>query len=116
LAEESASTTEPGRRRRVTWDYGPGTFTPLTQSECVSSGDTPLEVIDEQFYAIIADQVGTPAELIAADGTVAGYQQHTLWGGTLWRPGGAATPLRFPGQYHDPRPACTTTSSVTTIR
>jgi RHS repeat-associated protein len=43
-----------------------------------------------------------PAELIAADGTVAGYQQHTLWGGTLWRPGGAATPLRFPGQYHDP--------------
>jgi RHS repeat-associated protein len=43
-----------------------------------------------------------PAELIAADGTIAGYQQHTLWGGTLWRPGGAATPLRFPGQYHDP--------------
>jgi RHS repeat-associated protein len=43
-----------------------------------------------------------PAELISADGTVAGYQQHTLWGGTLWRPGGAATPLRFPGQYHDP--------------
>jgi len=45
--------------------------------------------------------VGTPAELVAADGTVAGYQQHTLWGGTLWCPGGAATPLRFPGQYHD---------------
>ena len=46
--------------------------------------------------------MGTPAELVAADGTVAGYQQHTLWGGTLWRPGGATTPLRFPGQYHDP--------------
>jgi RHS repeat-associated protein len=43
-----------------------------------------------------------PAELVAADGTIAGYQQHTLWGGTLWHPGGAATPLRFPGQYHDP--------------
>jgi RHS repeat-associated protein len=25
-----------------------------------------------------------------------------LWGGTLWHPTGAATPLRFTGQYHDP--------------
>jgi RHS repeat-associated protein len=102
LAEELASAREPGRRRRVTWDYRPGTFTPLTQSERVSAGDAPQKAIDERFYAIIADQVGMPAELVAADGTVAGYQQHTLWGGTLWRPGGAATPLRFPGQYHDP--------------
>ena len=86
----------------MTWDYRPGTFTPLTQSERVSAGDAPQKVIDERFYAIIADQVGMPAELVAADGTVAGYQQHTLWGGTLWRPGGAATPLRFPGQYYDP--------------
>jgi RHS repeat-associated protein len=99
LAEESSG--ELGRRRRLTWDYRPGTCTALTQSEHVSASDAPQEVIDERFYAIIADQVGTPAELIAADGTVAGYQQHTLWGGTLWRPGGAATPLRFPGQYHD---------------
>ena len=102
LAEESASAPELGGRRRLTWDYRPGTFTALSQSEHVSAGDAPREVIDERFYAIIADQVGMPAELIAADGTVAGYQQHTLWGGTLWRPGGAATPLRFPGQYHDP--------------
>jgi RHS repeat-associated protein len=102
LAEESASTREPGHRRCVTWGYRPGTYTPLTQSESTSSSDTPQKAIDERFYAIIADQVGTPAELVAADGTVAGYQQHTLWGGTLWRPGGAATPLRFPGQYHDP--------------
>ena len=102
LAEESASAREPGRQRRVTWDYRPGTFTPLAQSERVSASEAPQEVIDERFYAIIADQVGMPAELVAADGTVAGYQQHTVWGGTLWRPGGAATPLRFPGQYHDP--------------
>jgi RHS repeat-associated protein len=79
----------------VTWGYGPGTGTPLTQSESASAED-------ERFYAVVADQVGMPAELVAADGTVAGYQQHTVWGGTLWRPGGAATPLRFPGQYHDP--------------
>jgi RHS repeat-associated protein len=102
LAEESTGTREPGLRRCVTWGYRPGTYTPLTQSESTSSGDAPQQAIDERFYAIIANQVGTPAELVAADGTVAGYQQHTLWGGTLWRPGGAATPLRFPGQYHDP--------------
>ena len=102
LAEESACAREPGRRRRLTWDYRPGTFTPLTQSESVSSADAPQQVVDERFYAIIADQVGMPAELVGADGTMAGYQQHTLWGGTLWHPGGAATPLRFPGQYHDP--------------
>lgn len=34
--------------------------------------------------------------------TLAGYQQpHTL-GGTAWRPDGASTPFRFPGQYEDP--------------
>ncbi len=99
LAEESA--LGPGHPRRVTWGYRPGTFTALTQSESTSSGQG-REVADERFYAIVADQVGMPAELVTPDGTVAGYQQHTVWGGTLWRPGGAATPLRFPGQYHDP--------------
>jgi RHS repeat-associated protein len=101
-AEQSAGAGETGLRRRRTWDYRPGTFTPLIQSETVSPADAPQQVIDERFYAIIADQVGMPAELVGADGTLAGHQQHTVWGGTLWRPGGAATPLRFPGQYHDP--------------
>ena len=106
LAEES--TQRSTHQRRVTWDYRPGTFTPLTQSQSVSSGAAPQaaaapkEIIDERFYAIVADQLGTPAELVSPDGAVAGYQQHTLWGGTLWHPGGASTPLRFPGQYHDP--------------
>ena len=105
LAEETVR--EPGRRRRMTWDYRPGTFVPLTQCESLSLDDAsldnaPQDDAGERFYAIITDQVGMPAELVAADGTVAGYQQHTLWGGTLWHPSGAATPLRFPGQYHDP--------------
>ena len=100
LAEESSGLPE-AVHRRVTWDYRPGTFTPLTQSESVPTGDAAAEGAGERFYAIVTDQVGTPAELVAADGTVAGYQQHTLWGGTLWHPAGPATPLRFPGQYYD---------------
>ncbi len=99
LAEESSGPPE-AVRRRVTWDHRPGTFIPLTQSESVSTG-AAAEGAGERFYAIVADQVGAPAELVAADGTVAGYQQHTLWGGTLWHPAGPATPLRFPGQYYD---------------
>jgi RHS repeat-associated protein len=88
-------------QRHVTWDYRPGTGTPLTQTESVCSQDAPEEIIDQRFYAIIADPIGMPAELVSPDGTVAGFQLHTVWGGTLWHPGGASTPLRFPGQYHD---------------
>ena len=65
-------------------------------------GEASQEQIDQRFYAIIADLVGTPAELVAPDGTLAGCQQHTLWGTTVWCPDGAQTPLRFPGQYADP--------------
>jgi RHS repeat-associated protein len=46
--------------------------------------------------------IGTPSELIGPDGDLAGHQQHTLWGTTIWATGGASTPLRFPGQYLDP--------------
>jgi RHS repeat-associated protein len=99
LAEEA--TQRSAHHRRVTWDYRPGTFTPLTQSESVCPDGAPQEVVDRRFYAIVTDQLGTPAELVSPDGVVAGCQQHTVWGGTLWHPGGASTPLRFPGQYHD---------------
>jgi len=100
LAEEA--TQQSAHQRRVTWVYRPGTFTPLIQSERVSASEDPQQVIDQRFYAIITDQLGTPAELVSATGAVAGHQQHTLWGGTLWHPGGASTPLRLPGQYYDP--------------
>ena len=86
----------------ITWDYRPGTFTPLTQSERASWRHAPQHQVDQQFYAIVTDLIGSPSELVSPDGDLAGYQQHTLWGTTLWKPGGAATPLRFPGQYADP--------------
>ncbi len=88
----------------VTWNYRPGSFTPLTQSEHISAADlaeAPQEQIDRRFYAIVTDLVGSPTELTDPDGTLAGHQQHTLWGNTAWR-GRADTPLRFPGQYADP--------------
>jgi RHS repeat-associated protein len=88
--------------RVITWDYQPGAFTPLAQRERASWRRAPQDQVDEEFYAIVTDLVGAPAEMVGPDGNLAGYQQHTLWGTTLWKPGGAATPLRFPGQYADP--------------
>jgi RHS repeat-associated protein len=90
------------REQITTWDYQPGTFTPLAQATRTSLRDAPQEVIDERFCAIITDLAGVPCELVTPDGTLAGYQQRTLWGNTLWHPSGESTPLRFPGQYADP--------------
>ena len=118
LAEQSSSIVagrgrglggRPGGRGSwvVTWDYRPGSFAPLTQAEgevgdesCCDLARASQALIDRRFYAIVTDLVGSPAELAATDGTLAGHQQQTLWGRTVWR-GEAGTPLRFPGQYAD---------------
>jgi RHS repeat-associated protein len=96
-----ALTRRADRQRRMAWDYLPGTGAPLTQSETLSPSDAPQLLIAHRFYAILTDHLGTPAELVSPDGAVAGYQQHTLLGGTLWHPGGTSTPLRLAGQYYD---------------
>ena len=104
LAEQSSAMVAGPGGQVVAGGYRPGRVTPLTQAEHTSPCDlaeAPQEQIDRRFYAIVTDLIGTPAELTAPDGTVAGHQQHTLWGSTQWQ-GGAGTPLRFPGQYEDP--------------
>jgi RHS repeat-associated protein len=89
----------------TTWDYQPSTVTPLTQITTPgpnSSWDNAAQdQVDSQFYAIVTDLIGAPCELVTPEGDLAGYQQRTLWGTTLWHPNGASTPLRFPGQYAD---------------
>ncbi|MFF2851618.1 DUF6531 domain-containing protein [Streptomyces sp. NPDC058001] len=81
-----------------TWEYLPDTHTPLWQLE-----RTPTQAdFDARFYAIIADEVGTPTELVSEDGSFAWRSCTTLWGtdaGSL--SDGANCPLRFPGQYAD---------------
>ena len=101
LVEQAASPADEGPRNIVTWNYRRGTFTPITQAERTYFDDAPQDEIDRRFHAIITDLVGTPTELADPDGTIAGHQVQTLWGGTTWASGGARTPLRFPGQYED---------------
>ncbi|MFG1606762.1 RHS repeat-associated core domain-containing protein [Actinoplanes sp. NPDC049265] len=80
---------EAGRRTTV-WDFEPDGFRPVTQHE-----------VDEAFYAIVTDLVGTPTELVTADGEVAWRARQSLWGVPDGRPGQVACPLAFPGQYRD---------------
>lgn len=90
--------------RRVTvWNYEPGTFRPLTQNERSQLRNAPQQWVDEQFYSIVTDLIGTPMELISDQGGIAWFHRTALWGKTVDQShSGAYTPLRFPGQYADP--------------
>lgn len=86
--------------RATSWDFAPGRFEPVTQTE---RRTTPSqEWVDEQFYAIITDIVGTPTELVDPRGQIAWRAESTVWGEQIGRHvGSAQTPLRFAGQYFD---------------
>ncbi len=106
LAEQVTRAIDEAPRCTV-WDWEQDRFSPITQIERVSSPDLPQEWIDDRFYSIVTDLVGTPAEMVTEPGEVAWQAQSTLWGAPLHAPGpeGAYCPLRFPGQYHDPETA-----------
>ena len=101
LAEQRHSTGDSAAVTVTSWDYEPGTWTPIAQRRRTFHRDTPQEAIDEQFHAIIADLVGTPQELVAPDGTVTWRRTGSLWGQEPDDGAGPTCPLRFPGQYHD---------------
>lgn len=85
------------------WDWVPGTFRPVTQTERARRRDAPQEWVDQRFYSIVTDLVGMPSELLDEAGNLAWHRGTSLWGTTLFQStGGAYCPLRFPGQYHDP--------------
>lgn len=78
------------------WIYEPGTHTPIAQTTDRGDGSPP------DSYAILTDLVGMPIELVdARTGRIAGTGTADLWGLVRWD-GSVDTPLRFPGQIHDP--------------
>jgi RHS repeat-associated protein len=98
LAEQTQSTGKV-----TTWDWEPDSFRPVTQTERTALSDAPQRWIDEQFYSIITDLIGTPSELVDPHGTIAWHSRTTLLGTLLSSSATTAhIPLRFPGQYHDP--------------
>ncbi|MGP3926321.1 DUF6531 domain-containing protein [Streptomyces sp. 8N616] len=93
--------------RCTVWNWERDRFSPVTQVDRVAPRDRPQEWIDEQFYSIVTDLVGAPAELVDDRGELAWQARTTVWGADLSDPGDdrAYCPLRFPGQYHDPETA-----------
>jgi RHS repeat-associated protein len=82
--------------RSTTWDYRPGTYQPITQTDGMDQSD-----VDRHFHAIVTDLIGAPTELVTPAGEVAWRQRRTAWGQVVAGGGGADCPLRFPGQYAD---------------
>ncbi|WP_194906691.1 putative adhesin [Catenulispora rubra] len=103
LAETLQIGTDAAVSTVTTWEYGPGSFTPLIQDQVRRAAEAPQEEIDARFFAIIADLVGTPTELVAQDGSIpwrggGGRRAGTAFGGES---PDADCPIGFPGQYHD---------------
>lgn len=60
----------------------------------------PQQLIDVQFYALMADLTGAPKELIEmTSGNVVGHVTQSLYGQRNWK--GKKCPLLFSGQYED---------------
>ncbi|WP_329325449.1 putative T7SS-secreted protein [[Kitasatospora] papulosa] len=100
LCEQTSMAKNLPEQVALTWDYDG--YKPLTQTERIYSPDAAQSIIDERFFAIITDLVGTPTELVDESGTISWRTRSTLWGITAWSTDSTTyTPLRFPGQYFD---------------
>ncbi|MEV8536714.1 RHS repeat-associated core domain-containing protein [Streptomyces sp. NPDC051211] len=101
LTEQTTRRLASPEALTLTWDHD-GT-TPLAQTETKRLADAPQSVLDQRFFAIVTDQIGTPTELVDETGQIAWHTRSAVWGTTTWnRDATAYTPLRFPGQYYDP--------------
>ncbi|MFB8442512.1 putative T7SS-secreted protein [Streptomyces niveus] len=101
LCEQTTTSPDLPNPVTLTWDHKG--LHPIAQTERITAAHAPQEVIDERFFAIATDLVGTPTELIDETGHIAWHTRTTLWGTTTWNKTATThTPLRFPGQYHDP--------------
>ncbi|MFD8387447.1 RHS repeat-associated core domain-containing protein, partial [Streptomyces sp. NPDC059679] len=98
LVEQTATAPDLPGPTTLTWEHQG--FRPLAQTERVTEATTQRE-IDRRFYAIVTDLAGTPTELVDENGDIAWRTRTTLWGTTA-EDRASTTPLRFPGQYHDP--------------
>ncbi|MEU0009584.1 DUF6531 domain-containing protein, partial [Streptomyces sp. NPDC006314] len=101
LCEQTTTSPDLPNPVTLTWDHQG--LRPLSQTERITAADAPQEEIDSRFFAIVTDLVGTPSELVDEQGDIAWRTRSTLWGTTAWATDSTTyTPLRFPGQYHDP--------------
>ncbi|MBM7440948.1 putative T7SS-secreted protein [Streptomyces sp. HB132] len=100
LCEEVSELDVRQTQVALTWEHQG--LHPLSQTERVLLPDLTQKVVDERFFSIITDLVGSPTELVDETGEIAWNTRSTLWGMTTWTADSSAfTPLRHPGQYFD---------------
>ncbi|MFJ7523738.1 RHS repeat-associated core domain-containing protein [Streptomyces griseus] len=101
LCEQTTTSADMPHTVALTWDHQG--VRPLAQSVRILAGDAAQSTIDQRYFAIVTDLIGAPTELIDESGDLAWRTRSSLWGTTTWaRDSTAHTPLRLPGQYHDP--------------
>ncbi|MFB6425084.1 putative T7SS-secreted protein [Streptomyces microflavus] len=101
LCEQTTTSADMPHTVALTWDHQG--VRPLAQSERILAGDAAQSTINQRYFAIVTDLIGAPTELIDESGDLAWRTRSSLWGTTTWaRDSTAHTPLRLPGQYHDP--------------
>ncbi|MDX3230475.1 RHS repeat domain-containing protein, partial [Streptomyces sp. ME19-01-6] len=100
LVEQTTTGQDRPESATFTWDHDG--LRPVAQTERVTD-EMGRREIDRRFFGIVTDLVGTPSELLDENGDIVARHHATLWGATGPAAAGEAhTPLRFPGQYHDP--------------
>ncbi|WP_255953525.1 putative T7SS-secreted protein [Streptomyces odontomachi] len=131
LCEQTTTATDQAQAVTLTWDHRgviplaqtervtrtdpstrgatpPATAQPVSGLSLLTTDGPTVSAADDheiasRFFAVVTDLIGTPTELVDDHGTVAWHTRSTLWGTTAWNTTATAyTPLRFPGQYHDP--------------
>ncbi|MFP5393315.1 MAG: RHS repeat-associated core domain-containing protein [Gammaproteobacteria bacterium] len=82
----------------ASWDYEPNSFRPLAKTETILCKGKKTS----KTYAVVLDQIGTPKELIDADGDLAWQAKTNVWG-EIEAASVSKTdcPIRFQGQYFD---------------
>ncbi|MEV8412738.1 putative T7SS-secreted protein [Streptomyces niveus] len=87
---------------RIIWSWSHNGLRPIAQAERAVAANSDQEVIDERFFAIITDNVGSTVGLVDELGSLSWVARSTLWGATGWRRDSVAyTPLRFVGHQFD---------------
>ncbi|MGH8937835.1 MAG: RHS domain-containing protein, partial [Actinomycetes bacterium] len=90
LAEQIHTSGGPEDPDQTTvWNWA-DSFRPITQTERTALRDASQDWVDQQFYAIVTDLVGTPTDMVDSNGTLAWHPRTTLWGTTTTRSQGGA--------------------------
>ncbi|MGO3698508.1 RHS repeat-associated core domain-containing protein, partial [Halomonas sp.] len=84
---------EESDSQRSTIVYEPGSFVPLLRIDETQQG--------QALSAFVTDAIGTPMQLVAANGDIQWQGQPDDWAAVKNVRGSASQPIRFQGQWHD---------------